>query len=405
MSDTNGKLFPHDSEVVPARNTGVLPSQVLQGLVHSRVISALPDIEPDQIQPASLDLRLGRKAYRVRASFLPGPKTSVMDRIAQLDGLPEIDISDGAVLEKKAVYVVELLETLHLDAETHGGANPKSSTGRLDILTRLITDNATAFDTVEPGYKGKLYLEVAPLSFPIVVRQGVRLSQLRLHRGVGALPQTTVGALYKQGQLIGGAGPLLPLRDGSLVPVTVDLLGTGPGSIVAYRAKSASNKIDVGLVDHYDPRQFWLPLEATDGRLSLDEDAFYILASREDVGVPRQTAAEMVPYDSRAGEFRVHYAGFFDPGFGWVDGKAQGSKAVLEVRSYGVPFTLEHGQTVGWLRYAQVANGYATTLYGTGVRSNYQGQGLRLAKHFKRWEALPGAAIPPDARPLTPDFF
>lgn len=406
MSDTNGRLFSQDAEnVVPARNTGVLPSQVLQGLVHSRVISGMPDIEPGQIQPASLDLRLGRKAYRVRASFLPGPKALVMDRIAQLDGLPEIDISEGAVFEKKAVYVVELAETLNLDFETYGGANPKSSTGRLDILTRLITDNATAFDSVEAGYKGKLYLEVAPLSFPIVVRPGIRLSQLRLHRGVGALPQTTIGALYKQGQLIGGVEPLLPLRDGLLVPVTVDLRGAGPGSIVAYRAKSASNKIDVGLVDHYDPRQFWHPVEASDGRLSLEEDAFYILASREDVGVPRQTAAEMVPYDSRSGEFRVHYAGFFDPGFGWVDGKAQGSKAVLEVRSYGVPFTLEHGQTVGWLRYAQVANGFATCLYGSGVHSNYQGQGLRLAKHFKRWENTPPPPPAPGAKPIVPEFF
>ncbi len=386
MTDTNGLLFPPEAgNVVPARGTGVMPSGMLQNLVRSRAVSSVLDIEPDQIQPASLDLRLGKQAYRVRASFLPGQGRTVMDRVAQLDGLPAIDLTGGAVFEKKAVYVVELMEALHLDAETYGAANPKSSTGRLDILTRLITDDATEFDRVEPGYKGKLYLEVAPLSFPIVVRPGVRLSQLRLHRGLGELPQKTVAKYYKEGQLIGGVEPLLPLRGGLLVPVTVDLKGDGPGSVVAYRARSASNKIDVGRTDFYDPDQFWDPIHASDGRLSLEEDAFYILSSREDVGVPPQMAAEMVPYDSRSGEFRVHYAGFFDPGFGWADGRAQGSKAVLEVRSYGVPFTLEHGQTVGWLRYTQVASGFATALYGVGVESNYQGQGLRLAKHFKRW--------------------
>lgn len=390
MSDVSGRLFSDSasdnvSPLFANTTTGVLPSQTLEQLVQSRVISSLSDIEPDQIQPSSLDLRLGRKAYRVQASFLPGAGKTVMDRVAQL-GLHEIDLASGAVLEKKAVYVVELQEVLNLGPEVFGMANPKSSTGRLDILTRLITDNATEFDRVEIGYKGKLYLEVAPLSFGVLARQGDRLSQLRLQRGNPSMSQTRMSALYNSGQLIGGVESRPPLRNGELVPVTVDLLGAAKGSIVAYQARKATNVIDLQHIGTYDPHHFWQAIYAGDGRLRLEENAFYILATREDVGVPHQLTAEMVPYDSRSGEFRVHYAGFFDPGFGIIDGKAEGSKAVLEVRSYGVPFTLEHGQIVGWLRYAQVANGHPAKLYGSGVKSNYQGQGLRLAKHFKPWE-------------------
>ena len=403
MSDTSG-LFT-DANVAPFRNTGVYPSQMLQQLVHSRAISGTQAIEPDQVQPASLDLRVGRKAYRVRASFLPGAGVSVMERVEQLDGLPEIDLSKDAVFEKGCVYVVELIETLKLSAETYGIANPKSSTGRLDILTRLITDGATEFDRVETGYEGKLYLEVAPLSFSVLIQQGARLSQLRLQRGIAPMPKKTLSELYADGQLTSTTGKLLPLRDEQLVPVTVDLKGTGPGSIVAYKARKATNKINVSLVDHYEPQQFWQEIYAEDGRLSLERDAFYILATVEDVGVPPQLAAEMVPYDSRSGEFRVHYAGFFDPGFGMIDGKARGSKAVLEVRSYGVPFTLEHGQTVGWLRYAPVANGHALKLYGSGVQSNYQGQGLRLAKHFRQWKATAGRQNVLDELDILPPHF
>jgi dCTP deaminase len=316
-----------------------------------------------------------------------------MDRIKELDGLPAINLEDGAALEPKAVYLVPLYEVVELKSDEYGVANPKSSTGRLDVLTRLITDGAMEFDRIEKGYRGQLYLEIAPLTFSIIVRAGIRLNQVRIHRDRGnsgtLLRQQDTQALYSAGQLISSSGQLPPLREGVLVPVTVDLRGSRPGSIIGYKARKNTNKIDLSKIDYYNPKDFWYDIRSYDGRLNLDQNEFYILSTREDVGVPPSTAAEMVPYDSRSGEFRVHYAGFFDPGFGWVDGKASGSKAVLEVRSYGVPFTIEHGQTVGWLRYAPIVGQGAEKLYGSdGIKSNYQGQGLALAKYFKPWPHL-----------------
>lgn len=392
MSDGGTQeLFPLDDDktlenVIEYRKTGVLPYQTLAAMVRDEEIGSLETIAPEQIQPASLDLRLGRRAYRVRASFLPGRESSVMDRVRELDGLPSIDLaaSGGAVLEQGAVYVIDLLESVRLPSAIEGVANPKSSTGRLDVLTRLITDRATAFDRIEKGYKGSLFVEVAPLTFSIVVHFGSRLNQVRFQRGSPTLNTTEVQRYYDTGQLVKAECERLPLRDGR-VPVTVDLYGRNDGGIIGYKAKKHANKIDVDLVNHYDPRDFWEPIQNTRGRINLDKDDFYILATREDVGVPRQLVAEMLPYDTSSGEFRVHYAGFFDPGFGWNEGSAGGSKAVLEVRSYGVPFTLEHGQTVGWLNYSQLATGRTDRVYGSAIASHYQGQGVALSKHFKPW--------------------
>jgi dCTP deaminase len=309
-----------------------------------------------------------------------------MERVRELDGLPPIDLATpgGAVFERGAVYVVELLESVRLNSSTGGAANPKSSTGRLDVLTRLITDYATAFDHIEKGYKGPLYVEVAPLTFSIIAHAGSRINQVRFYRGIPTLSIGDVQSYYESGQLVKIEGARLPLRS-SLVPITVDLVGQDHEAVVGYKAKKNTNKIDVDLVGHYDPRQFWDRIEQTGGRINLDKDDFYILASREEVGVPRELAAEMVPYDTRSGEFRVHYAGFFDPGFGWSNGRATGSKAVLEVRSYGVSFTLEHGQIVGWLNYSRIATGRTEKVYGADIKSNYQGQGVALAKYFKPW--------------------
>jgi dCTP deaminase len=381
------------SNVVEARNTGVLPYQRLVAMVRDKTIISKIEIEPDQYQPASLDLRLGRYAYRVRASFLAGPNATVMERVKDLDGMPPIDLEGGAVLERGAVYVVELMEAVTLNADTLGIANPKSSTGRLDVLTRLITDRGTAFDRIEKSYDGQLYIEIAPLTFSIVVYPGVRLNQVRFQRDRGntggLLSQTDTEKFYTQGQFVRSpVSPLPKLREGVLVPVTVDLEGAKRGDIIGYKAKKNSSRIDVRMINYYDPTEYWEKIESANGRLNLDKDDFYILATREEVGVPPQTAAEMVPYDTRSGEFRVHYAGFFDPGFGWANGKAGGSKAVLEVRSHGVPFTLEHGQIIGWLRYAQIATGYTDRLYGgNDLKSNYQGQGVALAKQFRKWPA------------------
>jgi dCTP deaminase len=383
------------TNVIKYKETGIIPYQGIKALVAEKMIDALPRIEPDQIQPASLDLRLGARAYRVRASFLPGPKSTVMDKVRQLDGMPAISLApdpqapgNGVVFEKGAVYVVELAESVRLVGDYAGFANPKSSTGRIDVLTRLITDYATAFDRVERGYKGPLYLEVIPLTFSIVIRQGTRLNQLRLQRGGTSVAPSEIQRLYAGGQLVKVNEPLPPLRDG-LVPLTVNLKSDKPGEIIGFRAKKNSSKVDLEKIDYYDPHEFWEPIESSNGLLNLDRNDFYILATREEVGVPPNLAAEMVAFDPASGEFRVHYAGFFDPGFGWHGTGAGGSKAVLEVRSYGVSFTLEHGQIVGWLDYKQLATGQTQVRYGDTIKSNYQGQGVALAKYFKPWPGNP----------------
>lgn len=385
-------LFPDPDydpppNVVELRNTksGILPYQSLREMVRAGELRSRDGIAPDQIQPASVDLRLGPRAYRVRASFLPGPNAKVMEKVEQLDGLPAIDLSNDTVLEKGIVYVIELMESVNLapGSGLEGFGNPKSSTGRLDVLVRLITDEATGFDHVKKGYMGPLFLEVAPLTFSLVVRQGSRLNQIRFHRNGATLSSGEIDKLYKTGQLVKSPSDLLPLR-GSLVPVTIDLQGTD-GGVVGYKARQNANKIDVDKVGHYDPRDYWDKIEPHDGRLFLHSRDFNILATREEVGVPPNLAAEMVPYHSGSGEFRVHYAGFFDPGFGWNGRCAEGSKAVLEVRSYGVSFTLEHGQIVGWLNYSRLATGLSDKIYGDKIGSHYQGQGVALAKQFKPW--------------------
>jgi dCTP deaminase len=363
--------------------TGILPYQALAQMVRAHDIKGVPHpLEADQIQPASLDLRLGRTAYRVRSSFLPGPNATVMDKVRQLEGYP-IDLADGAVLETGCVYVVPLQEALALPGDIHGIANPKSSTGRLDILTRLITDRSNAFDEIARGYDGPLYLEVAPQTFSVVVRQGTRLNQARFQRLGAALATSPLRDLYARGQLVRPEGSLDEgaIKDG-LVPVTIDLKGAGPGSLIGYRAKKHTDRIDLEKLGHYDPADFWEPITChREAAIVLVPDAFYILVTREEVGVPPDYAAEMVPYYTRSGEYRVHYAGFFDPGFGW-SGTAGGSKAVLEVRSHDVPFMLEHGQIVGWLRYDRMA-ARPDRLYGATIKSSYQNQGLALAKQFR----------------------
>ena len=371
---------PSSAGLAHRMGTGVLPYQAIMAMIRAREITAAPEIEPAQIQPASMDLRLGHHAYRVRASFLPGPHAAVMDKVKEMGGYP-LDLAEGAVLERGCVYVVPLLESVRLTGGVMGLANPKSSTGRLDVLTRLITDRGTAFDQIERGYEGPLYLEVAPQTFSIVARQGSRLNQLRFQRGNPIIAASELHRLYDEGQLLRSDGARQQIRD-SLVPVTIDLRGAGPGSVIGYRAKKHTDKIDIDAVSVYDPHDYWERIIFhRDAALILDPDEFYILATAEEVGVPADLAAEMVPYYTRSGEYRVHYAGFFDPGFGW-HGRAGGSRAVLEVRSHEVAFMLEHGQTVAWMRYERMA-GHPDRIYGAGIKSNYQNQGLALAKHFR----------------------
>jgi dCTP deaminase len=332
-----------------------------------------------QIQPASLDLRLGAIAYRVRASFLPGPGTTVAERIIELK-LHEFPLAGGAVLETGCVYIVPLIERLALPPDIAAATNPKSSTGRLDVFTRVIADETRGFDRVAAGYNGPLYAEISPKTFPILVREGTRLSQLRLHRGDALLNAEALRALHATERLVDRAEAIM----GDGVAVSIDLSGEGKaGGIVGYRAKRHTAVIEVERRSAYEVADFWEPIAArADNSLILDPDEFYILASNEAVQVPPDYAAEMVPFDPLVGEFRVHYAGFFDPGFGYAGSGGLGSRAVLEVRSREVPFILEHGQVVGRLVYEKML-ARPDKLYGTGIGSNYQAQGLKLSKHFR----------------------
>lgn len=381
MADAPSTVLSVSEGRAGPKSTGVLPIQQIKNMVRDQEIASEVPIAEDQYQPASLDLRLGPVAYRVRASFLPGRNFNVADRIEQLDGYP-IDLTGqtGAVLERGCVYVIPLLEALNLRNGLTGFANPKSSTGRLDILTRLITDRSSSFDRVERGYQGPLFVEVAPRTFSIVVRVGSRLNQLRFRRGNPSVAASEIARLYEAGELVTGEDSSLRDTD-RLVGVTVDLRGNGPDTLVGWRAMRHTDRIDIDKIGQYDPLNFWEPiLNHRNSSLTLNPDDFYILATCESVRVPPHLAAEMVAYDTSMGEFRVHYAGFFDPGFGWP--KDVASKAVLEVRSHEVPFMLEHSQTIGWLRYERLTDA-PSRVYGTSIRSNYQGQGLALAKQFR----------------------
>jgi len=357
---------------------GILPDDMISTLIREGAIIAGYEFLQDQIQPASLDLRLGEIAYRVRASFLPGPRTTVAERIEELK-LHEIVLSDGAVLETNCVYIVPLIESLALPDDIAAAANPKSSTGRLDVFTRVIADETRGFDRIDAGYHGPLYAEISPKTFPVLVREGSRLSQIRFRRGQALLDAEALRDLHARERLTDDAEA--DVTEG--IAVGVDLAGLGSQNLVGYRAKRHTGLIDVEKRDGHAVADFWEPIAArADKSLILDPDEFYILASKEAVQVPPDYAAEMVPFDPLVGEFRVHYAGFFDPGFGYEGAGGRGARAVLEVRSREVPFILEHGQIVGRLVYERMLS-RPKTLYGMGIGSNYQAQGLKLSKHFR----------------------
>jgi dCTP deaminase len=393
----------------PPERRGILPDHMIAALAKQGAILPAYELVPDQIQPASLDLRLGEVAYRVRASFLPGPNTTVAERIDELK-LHEVALGDGAVLETGCVYIAPLLESLALPDDIAAAANPKSSTGRLDVFTRVIADETRGFDRIRAGYHGPLYAEISPKTFPVLVREGARLSQIRFRHGNALVEGEALRALHARERLVDDDAA--DVSEG--IAVGVDLAGAGPldlppplaerpapaeaggrgggrsanesrggGAIVGYRAKRHTGLIDVERRGGYDVAEFWEPIRArADESLILDPDEFYILASKEAVQVPPDYAAEMVPFDPLVGEFRVHYAGFFDPGFGYAGAGGRGARAVLEVRSREVPFILEHGQIVGRLVFEKMLE-RPRTLYGQGIGSNYQAQGLKLSKHFR----------------------
>ncbi|MCI4664954.1 MAG: 2'-deoxycytidine 5'-triphosphate deaminase [Neomegalonema sp.] len=372
------------------RANGVAPSQELRRFIAAGAISSAPGADPllaDQVQPASLDLRLGAKAYRVRASFLAGADGTVEERLRDF-AMHEIDLTDGAVLETGCVYVAPLQERLALPANVSAAANAKSSTGRLDVFTRLITDRGVEFDRVEAGYEGPLYAEISPRTFSVLARPGARLNQIRFRVGAPTFSADELSALLARDGLVGDSAIDPHLAATAGLSFSVDL--SGANNVVGYRARRHCGLIDLDRLNAYDPADFWDPLAPRDfGRsgaargVILDPGAFYILVSRESVRVPTGCAAEMTPYLAVMGEFRVHYAGFFDPGFGLAETGGAGARGVLEVRCHEAPFALEHGQVVGRLVYEPMLE-TPDQLYGAGIGSNYQGQGLRLSKHFRQ---------------------
>jgi len=371
--------------------TGVLTDRDLRGAVRDGWIVAAAPLVDEQFQPASLDLRLGPVAYQLRASFLPY-RESVSER---LEGganndlvIDRISLEGGATLQRGSVYLVPLLESLALPATVRGRSNPKSTTGRLDVFTRVITDGTPRFDEIQSGYRGALYLEVSPQSFPVRVHAGASLNQLRLLEGPTSMSDAGLAALY-------GQTPLLYDDDDRPVPIErvafndglcmgIDLSGRTTGGVIGYRAHPNPPAVDLARVGHYDASEFWEPIKAPvrDGYI-LEANRFYILVSKERIRVPPEFAAEMVVYDAGAGEIRTHYAGFFDPGFGFGDGSVLGTKVVMEVRAREVPFMVYDGQTSFKVWFERL-RGRPERVYGVGLGSSYQHQTLSLSKHFRR---------------------
>ena len=388
--DSRG-LFPK-AEWPEPRQTGILSSIEIKELIRNgRIRAGNQVIDDSQIQPASMDLRLGGKAYRVQASFLPNSGSTIESKIRDLT-LAEIDLTKPTLLERGAVFVIPIIEELSLPYDISGAANPKSTTGRLDIFTRLVHEGGEKYDfkdlqfeQVPKGYKGKLFVQIVSRTFPIVLCAGAKLNQLRFVRGKppaatdNALERLEEGLVYYET----GTAPARPILDEGLM-MSIDLTGSGPGSVVAYKAKRNCPPVDLSKAGAHDAAQFWDAITApASRRLVLDPGDFYILASKERISVPSNWAAEMTQFDPSIGEFSVHYAGFFDPGFGYgTSGEIKGTKAVLEVRAHEVPILLEDSQVVGRLMYHKMAS-VPDKLYGQAIGSSYQQQGLALSKQFR----------------------
>ena len=395
MSDVAPEAAPDTEEAEHARRPGVLPSQRLRDAIADDWIrSDLYRIPSESIQPASLDLRLGDFAWALRCSFLPDAASKVEEKIADI-AFQKLDLRDGATLERDRPYLVPLIEQLALPGEIRGKANPKSSTGRLDVFTRVLTDGNPSFDEIPFGYRGKLYLEVVPRSYAIHVKTGLALNQLRLFTGDARLRDDEIRMLHEEFPLLYLDSHALrawelTISDGLFL--SVDL--SGPADrIVGYRAKRNSLPIDLSRVHGYGWRDYWEPVYPEPGsRIVLEPEVFYLLLSAEGVCIPPAYAAEMTAYDPTAGELRTHYAGFFDPGFGYdPKGRRHGSRAALEVRARDVSFMVDHRQPICKLAFERMLE-VPDVLYGQGLGSSYQGQETMLSKHFVEQSAV----RPPD---------
>ncbi|MGD0986992.1 MAG: 2'-deoxycytidine 5'-triphosphate deaminase [Candidatus Sulfotelmatobacter sp.] len=396
-NSNNPALFPE--MVGKSGGDGILPWQDIKRMVATGQISANPLVPDSQIQPASIDLRLGKEAYRVRASFLRGSAATFMTRVQEFrEGTVDLTSDIPAPLEPGIVYIIPLIERLSLPSDVQGIANPKSTTGRLDIFTRLITEHGDQFDRVPRGYKGTLFVEVSSRTFPVRVRYGMRLNQLRFVRGTS--PKITdpirngdlqrLAAKYNLVYDEHGTPSMSGIADG--VELTVDL----GGDVVAYRAKGEDRRvIELDRINYYEPEDYWEPIRPRHGYITLAQGDFYLLASKQLVSVPLEYAAEMIAHDPSMGEFRVHYAGFFDPGFGYGirKGDILGTKAVLEVRAYEVPIAIEDNHVVGRLHYFPMSAPPEKAYGESSLNSFYQRQGLALSKQFKR-TSNPNTAMP-----------
>ncbi len=382
-----------------SKKTGILSFQHLRALVRQHAIRADVPITSKQIQPASLDLRLGTKAYRLLSSFLPEPSNqqsqfTIEDLYRSDMVMYDMDLTNGAILEKGHVYLVPLMERVKLPKDIRGRTNPKSSTGRLDIFTRVVTDLHVGFDEIRPGYEGPLFLEIVPRSFTIRVQAGLALNQLRLMSGKPMVSDSGLRTVHRKTPLLFHNGDSektdLPLSAKELrvnngLFLSVDLQGSSDHSeaIVGYRAKKNSHVIDLSLVGHYAAADFWEPLKRNaTATMLLEPEEFYILASKERILVPPGYSSEMVAYEAACGELRTHYAGFFDPGFGYANPSRKGTQVVLEVRPHDVPFRIHDGQTFFKVVYEKMRD-IPMQLYGSALGSSYYQQGLTLSKHFK----------------------
>jgi dCTP deaminase len=384
MDLASRSLFPElDLEDRVSHSTGILPSQKIRELIEAGHITARTPIGEEQVQPASIDLRLGPVAYRVRAGLLPG--TNTVERKLEQFGYQQVDLTRPALLERGCVYIVPLLESVALPPQISARGNPKSTIGRLDVFTRLMADYGVEFDRIPGGYVGKLYVEIVPQSFGIVVHEGIRIYQARFVKGNPSLADRMLAKLEQRIPLVFDQDERpaeANIHNG--LRISLDLEGATGSEIVGYRARKNAPPVELDRIDYFDPADFWEPLAKPKQRqIIIDPGDFYLLLSKQKIRVPPESAAELVPYDPQMGEFRVHYAGFFDPGFGYGSGDINGTHAVLEVRAHGVPFLFADDQLIGRLIFEELLE-IPSKIYGPAIGSSYQRQGLSLSKQFQR---------------------
>jgi|ERR1035441_589196 dCTP deaminase len=390
--DQTLSLFPElEQDLAAFRTTGILPAQKIQQLIDVGSITSEANVDDEQIQPASLDLRLGAVAYEITASFLPRATSTVLQRVSELVR-ETIDLTVPTVLAAGRVYIVPLMERLSLPAQVGGRGNPKSTMGRLDVFTRLLTDYGEEFDRIAPGYRGGLYIEIAPQSFSVIVSRGLRMYQARFVKGRPRPSDNTLRELNDEGTLVFDEDQARDAVIQNGLRISVDLIGDGSTDPIGYVSRKDAPPIDLQLFNHYDPAAYWKPITPVGGRIALSPTEFYLLVSKERICVKPEFAAELVPFDPSMGEFRVHYAGFFDPGFGYAANQIGGARAVLEVRVYGLPFLLEDGQIIGRLVFERL-QAIPTKVYGLQIGSSYQNQGLALSKQFKRPSWAPASRL------------